>query len=85
MLTGHWDAAGILWKDKDEVVHLELFLSIFADSTHGKTETREESTDHRRYHSAAAGALLWAREQWQCTQGCNMSTVLLAKVISCIV
>lgn len=49
-----------------------------------QTEKREESTDRRSYHSAAAGALLWAREQWQCPQGCIMSIALLAKVISCI-
>lgn len=49
-----------------------------------QTEKREESTDRRSYHSAAAGALLWAREQWQCPQGCTMSIALLTKVISCI-
>lgn len=36
MLTAHWNTAGIVWKSEDEVVHLELFLSIFIDSTHGK-------------------------------------------------
>lgn len=85
MLTGHWNAAGVLWKGKDKVVYLELFLSIFIDRTRGKTEKKEESTDHWSYHSAAAGALLWAREQWQCPQGCIMSIGLLAKVISHIV
>lgn len=57
-LIGHRNTAGVLWKGEDEVVHLELFLSIFIDSTHGKTEKREESTDYRSCHCSNWGSAL---------------------------
>lgn len=40
----------VLWRGKDQVVHLAWPLYIFTDSDDGKPEKTEEGTDHRCYH-----------------------------------